>query len=180
MRASPYDRFVVVGTTSSGKSTFAGRLADRLQLEFVELDALHWEPHWREAPDEVFRSRVQTAIRGERWAVAGNYHQVRDLVWPRAQAIVWLDFPLPRLVWQLTNRTARRLLTRELLWGNNVERFWAHLKLWSDESLFHWLFKTYWRRKREYPALFAEPRNSHLTVVHLTSPHEAEAWLAQL
>jgi hypothetical protein len=49
--------------------------------------------------------------------------------------------------------------------------------LWSDESLYHWLFKTYWRRKHEYRQLLSEPRNAHLTVVRFKSPREAEAWV---
>ena len=91
MSPVPYKRLVVIGTTSSGKSTLAQCLATRLGLNFVELDALHWEPNWTEAPLEVFRARVSSAIQAPRWVVAGNYHVVRDLVWPKAEAIIWLD-----------------------------------------------------------------------------------------
>jgi len=176
----PYRRLVVIGTTSSGKSTLARRLANQLGLEFVELDALHWEANWQEAPDDVFRRRTEAAILGASWAVAGNYHQVRDLVWRRAQALVWLDYSFPRVFWQLTMRTIKRLTTREVLWGKNTERLWTHLKLWSADSLFHWLFKTYWRRRREYPQLFAEPRYAHLAVFRFRSPREVDKWLAGL
>ena len=176
----PYQRIVVVGTTSSGKSTMASRLANKLNLDFIELDALHWEPNWVEAPDEVFRQRVEQAVRSGRWVVAGNYSIARDLIWPRAEAIVWLDYPLMTIFIQLTRRTFRRWWTRELLWGTNTESIWSHFKLWSEESLYHWLFKTYWRRKREYPQLFAEPQNSHLKVIQLKSPDDAEFWLSRL
>lgn len=37
----PYQRIVVVGTTSSGKSTLAKALSERLGFKFIELDALH-------------------------------------------------------------------------------------------------------------------------------------------
>jgi adenylate kinase family enzyme len=49
-----YHRIVVVGTTSSGKSTLASQLVEKIGADFIELDALHWEPNWVEAPDEVF------------------------------------------------------------------------------------------------------------------------------
>jgi adenylate kinase family enzyme len=75
---------VVIGATGSGKSTLAERLAARLGGAYVELDALHWEPHWTEAAPDVFRERVERATAGARWVVAGNYGRVRDLVWPRA------------------------------------------------------------------------------------------------
>ena len=180
MAGFPFERLIVIGTTSSGKSTLAGRLADKLGCTFIELDALHWEPNWKEADDAVFRERVESAVRLDRWVSAGNYHQVRDLIWPRAQAAIWLDYSFPRVFWQLTRRTIRRVATREVLWGTNVERFWTHLKLWSDESLYHWLFQTYWRRKREFPRLLAEPRHRHLSLIRFRSPREADAWLASL
>src|SRR5215211_387588 len=67
----PYHHIVVIGTTSSGKSTLAERLAERLDMDFIELDALHWEPNWQEAPLEVFRARVEAATQAKRWVVAG-------------------------------------------------------------------------------------------------------------
>jgi adenylate kinase family enzyme len=176
----PYHRIVIVGTTSSGKSTLAKQLAQKLDLDFIELDALHWEPNWTEAPEEVFRSRVERAIQAEAWVVAGNYHVVRDLVWPRAEAVVWLDYPFLLVFWRLLTRTFRRAITREVLWNGNIEPFWLHFKLWSDESLFHWLFKTYWRRKREFPQLFAQPRNDHLQIVHLRTQKETDLWLEHI
>ena len=151
MSSFPYKRVVVVGVTSSGKSTLAEMLARRFELNFVELDALHWEPNWQEAPLEVFRARVVEAIRAEKWIVAGNYHIVRDLIWPRAEAVIWLEYPFMTVFCQLTRRTFRRWWYKELLWGTNVEPLYMHFKLWSKESLYHWLFRTYWRRKREIP-----------------------------
>jgi adenylate kinase family enzyme len=151
MNPFPYHRIVVVGTTSSGKSTLAYKLAKKIGGDFIELDALHWEPNWVEAPDEVFRKRVEAAINSKVWVVAGNYHVVRDVIWKSAEVVIWLDYPFHIVFWRLLTRTIRRSVTKEKLFADNVESFWMHLKLWSDESLFHWLFKTYWRRKREYP-----------------------------
>ena len=169
---------VVIGTTSSGKSTLAKRLSERLGLDFIELDALYWRANWTPATPEAFRARVETATNSKSWVVAGNYHIVRDLIWPRAQAVVWLDYPFPLVFWRLLTRTLRRGWTQEELWNGNREKFWWHLKLWSDESLFYWLFKTYWRRKREIPILLKFPEHAHLHLIHLRSPREAEAWLA--
>jgi adenylate kinase family enzyme len=173
-------RIVVVGTTSSGKSTLASQLAEKIGGDFIELDALHWEPNWVEAPDEVFRMRVETATHLKAWVVAGNYSVVRDVIWARAESIIWLDYPFRIVFWRLFTRTIRRSFFQEELWNGNRENFWTHLKLWSEESLFHWLFKTYWRRKREYPMLFALPENAHLKVIHFKHPNEVERWLANI
>jgi adenylate kinase family enzyme len=180
MSPFPHKRIVIIGSTSSGKSTLAKQLADRFGYSFIDLDALHWEPNWTEAPLEVFRERVSTATQASGWVVAGNYHIVRDLIWPQAEVVIWLDYSLPRIFWQLTHRTFTRWWKHELLWGTNRENLWMHFKLWSDESLYHWLFKTYWRRKREFPVLLAHPEHQHLTLLHFKHPHETAVWLGQL
>jgi adenylate kinase family enzyme len=180
MTPFPYKHIVVVGTTSSGKSTLAKRLADKFGYNFIELDALHWEPHWTEAPPDVFRARVETATQAPAWVVAGNYHVVRDIVWSRAEAVIWLDYPLPLTFSRLWNRTWKRWWRQEELWNGNRESLWTHFKLWSQESLFHWLFKTYWRRKREYPMLLSQPEHRHLELIRFKHPNETEAWLERL
>jgi adenylate kinase family enzyme len=177
MSVFPYKRIVVIGVTSSGKSTLAERLAKRFDLLCVDLDALHWEPNWQEAPLEVFRDRVEKVMQSERWAIAGNYHVVRDIIWPRADAIIWLDYPFLMVLWQLTRRTFTRWWSQELLWETNRESLWNHFKIWSPDSLFHWLFKTYWRRKREIPLILSQPEHQHLKVIHVKHPNEIDAWL---
>jgi adenylate kinase family enzyme len=180
MASFPYQRIVVIGVTSSGKSTLAEKLAKRLGLNFIELDALHWEPNWQEAPLDVFRARIMKEMESGKWIVAGNYHIVRELVWPRAEAVIWLDYPFLLVLKQLTRRTFQRWWTQELLWGTNRESLWDHLKLWSKESLFHWLFRTYWRRKREYPELLALPEHRHLKLIRFRHPRETVDWLAKM
>lgn len=180
MKPFPYKRIVVIGTTSSGKSTLGKQIADKLALGFVELDALHWEPNWQEADLHVFRDRVENATRSKGWVVAGNYSVVRDIIWSRAEAIIWLDYPFHIAFWRLLTRTIRRAVTQEVLWNGNRESFWWHLKLWSEESLFHWLFKTYWRRKREIPILLARPEHQHLKLFHFKQSGETEKWLMNI
>ncbi len=180
MKPFSFKRIVVVGTTSSGKSTLAKAIAEKFNLDFIELDALHWEPSWKEADVGVFRKRVETATSSQSWVVAGNYRIVRDLIWPKAQAVIWLDYPFHIVFWRMLTRTIRRAVTREELWNGNRENFWIHLKFWSDDSLFYWLFKTYWRRKRETPALLDLPEHRHLELIHFKHPREAEDWINKI
>jgi adenylate kinase family enzyme len=171
-------RFTVVGTSGSGKTMVASHIAQRLGIPHVELDALHWEPGWAEAPLDVFRERVAQALDGDGWAVDGNYSKVRDLIWSRADTVVWLDYALPVIMGQLIGRTLRRIVTREELWGSNRESL--SKALFSRESILLWALQTYRRRREEYPALLSRPEYAHLAVVHLRSPRAARAWLSNL
>jgi hypothetical protein len=127
-------RVVVLGATGAGKSILAQRLAARLGAEYVELDALFWDAGWTPAAPDVFRARVERATAGPRWVVAGNYGRVRDLPWPRADTIVWLDHAFPLVLRRLAARTVRRTVTGEVLWNGNREYFWEHCRVGSGRS----------------------------------------------
>jgi adenylate kinase family enzyme len=171
-------RVAVVGATGSGKTRLAGSLAKRLALPHVELDALFWEPGWRPAPRDVFRERVAAALAVPGWVTDGNYHLVRDLIWSQATTLVWLDYPLPFVLWRLAWRTLHQAITGEALWNGNRDRLRTHLL--SRNSIFLWALKSHPRHRREYPVLLQRPEYAHLAVVHLRSPRETEQWLTSL
>lgn len=171
-------RVVVVGTTGSGKSTLSRELAVTLNLAYVELDGLHWGPKWRQSSDDEFVARVDEALRADGWVVDGNYSKARHIVWRRADTVVWLDYPLPVVMWRLLKRTLRRGLLREELWNGNRENVWEHLI--PSRSLFVWALRTHGKHRREYPAQFSQPEYRHLRSIHLRSPVELDRWLQEL
>jgi adenylate kinase family enzyme len=176
--AMPARRVSVVGTSGSGKTTTARRIAERFDIPHVELDALHWGPGWTPAPRQVFRARVAGEVQGDTWVVDGNYSKVRDIVWNRAEMVVWLDYALPVILGRLVRRTVRRSVKQEELWNGNRESL--RVSLFSRESVVLWALRTYWRHRKEYSALLERPEYAHLTMVRLTSPRSARSWLTDL
>jgi len=169
-------RIAVHGSTGSGKTTLANALARRLGVPHVELDALHWDPGWSEAPLDVFRDRAAAALPPDgRWIVDGNYRVVREIVWGRADTLLWLDYSFPLVLWRLLRRTLWRGLASVELYNGNRESLWTHL--FTRDSLFLWLLKSHWRRRRELPLALAQPEYAHLRVVRFRRPSEAQAWL---
>lgn len=171
-------RVVVVGSTGSGKTTLARQLSRLLDAFHVELDALNWEADWTAAPTDVFRQRTKDALKGATWVVDGNYPAVRDLVWPKATTLIWLDYSLRVLMWRLLRRTLRRTLRKEELWNGNRERF--STQFLGRDSLFIWLLRTYWRRRNEFTLALEQPEHYHLEIVILRSPGATSDWLSGL
>lgn len=171
-------RVVVVGTTGSGKSTLAARLAGLLGCPFIEPDALFWGANWTPVPREEFRAKVAEAIAGDAWTIGGNYSVARDLIWRRADTLIWLDYPLPLVLWRLSWRTLHRIITQETLWGGNVESWRGQFA--SRDSLFIFAVKTHFRRRREMPALLAQLEYAHLCTRHFRQPRATEAWLRRV
>lgn len=145
------DRIAVHGASGSGKSTLARALAVRLGLERTELDALFHRPGWTELPDDEFRAEVARVVAGERWVVEGNYRQVRDLVWARAELVVVLDLPRWTVMRQLLGRTVRRGITRSELWNGNRESLRNLLSVDADRNVVLWSWRTLDRYHTEVP-----------------------------
>ena len=174
----PQPRIVVVGVTGSGKTTTAKRLAQLLNIPHIELDSLHWLPGWVMAETEPFRRSVTEALSGTAWVTDGNYRKARDIIWERATTLVWLDYSLPVILWQLTFRTLKRIITREALWNGNRETWRG--AFFSKDSLFLWAMQSYPTFRKRYPQYLATPEYAHLEVIRLRSRKETERWLEEL
>jgi adenylate kinase family enzyme len=170
-------RISVVGTSGSGKTTLARQISQRLAIPHIELDALYHEPNWAEAPTDVFRKRVQQALSGDSWVVDGNYTKVRDIVWSRADTVVWLDYSLPVIMKRLVRRTFQRVVMQEELWNGNRETWQT---TFSRDSIILWALTTYRKNRKQYPILLSQPEYAHLKVVHLRSPKIRHTWLLSL
>ena len=176
LSAEDLQRVAVIGTSCSGKTTFAKRLAEALNREHIELDAINWLPEWTARPPEEFRKLVEEAIAKDEWILDGNYHRVRELVWSRATTLIWLDYPFRVVLFRALSRTLRRSISKEILFSGNRESL--RMAFMSRDSILLWVLKTYHRRRREYSTLLDE--RPDLRVVVLRSSEQADRFLAEI
>lgn len=71
-------------------------------LPHFEADRFFWTESLEEAPD--FREKVRAAVAGEAWVFEGHFTKVKDLVLPRAEAVIWLKPPFPVVLWRFLKR----------------------------------------------------------------------------
>lgn len=171
-----FRRVAVVGAVGSGKSTLAREIARRIDAPHIDLDGLRYQPDWVEEADETFRRKVVDYVGTDKWVIDGNYADVQDLIWVRAQLLVWIDFALPLVLWRLLRRTFRRLLTHEEF-NSNREQF---RRVFGSKSILIWAIRSHGPRRRRYEELTKNERYAHLQVVRLRSPSEVRTWLASL
>ncbi|HET9979144.1 MAG TPA: hypothetical protein VFQ32_01770 [Ktedonobacterales bacterium] len=172
-------RIHIIGTSGSGKTTLASQFAAMLDIPHVELDAFQWQSDWTPLDKDVFRERLAEALSGDGWVVDGNYLAYRDLTHARADTLIWLDYPLPLVLWRVTTRTGRRLIQRTELWNGNHERLRS---VFSRDSIILWALTSYGRNRRRYRQMMANPDQdvAHLRVIHLRSPRATANWLRNL
>jgi adenylate kinase family enzyme len=175
-------RIVVIGTSGSGKTTMARRLATALGVPMVEIDAINWQPGWRglnaDDPAELVR-RVDAATAGPTWVSDGNYSNLRALLWSRATHLVWLDYPRWVVMRRVIGRSLRRVIDRRELWPGTGNR--ENWRKWARASHpIRWAWATWRRRRTETEARLQDPRYVHLTAVRLRHPREAASVLRRL
>lgn len=168
-------RVLVAGCSGAGKSTVAAALGARLGLPHHELDALRHGPGWVLRPE--FVPDVAAFAATERWATEWQGGEVRALLLPRADLVVWLDLPRRRVFTQLLQRTVHRRVRRVELWNGNVEPpLWT---VFSDpEHILRWAWVSYARNRRRMQALSDEAGAP--PVVRLRSRREVRQWIAAL
>ena len=177
LRSAIVRRVSVVGTSGSGKSTLARELAGILGVPHLELDAVHHQPGWAPLPTDEFRRIVAARAAAGGWVIDGNYGRVRDLVWARADTVVWLDLPKRTVMRQVVWRTLRRVALRRELWNGNRER-WRNFLTWNPEqSVISWAWHKHAPDHATYAAAAADPASAHLRFIRLASRRDVARFL---
>jgi len=164
-------RVLVIGCGGAGKSTLSRKLAPALGLPLVGLDRAYWRPGWIEPSKEEWRAIVEKLVAGPAWLMDGNFSATFDLRMPRADTVIWLDFP---------RRTClRRVLTR-IIKGYGRTR--ADLPDGCPEQFdaeflrFVWNFPT---RSRPNIVDGLARYGAHLRVLRLANDREVSAFLRE-
>jgi energy-coupling factor transporter ATP-binding protein EcfA2 len=174
------NRILILGRTGSGKTTLARQLAAALDVPHVELDSLYFGPDFSTVPLDVLRERTAAAIAGDRWVTDGNKKAVRDLVWPRADTIIWLDYPLSVSLWRLGKRALWRTSVLRAQAAESGGKTGLPKKFLAGARGVFRALRSHRGQRREYPLMFAKPENQHLAVVRLRSPRATSHWLSRI
>jgi energy-coupling factor transporter ATP-binding protein EcfA2 len=172
-------RILVLGRTGSGKTTLARELAAAICVPHIELDALYFGSDFSTVSLSVLQERTSAAIAGDRWVTDGNKSAVRDLVWPRADTIVWLDYPLVVSLWRLGRRALWRTSVLKAQTGERDGNAGLPRQFLLAAKGVLTALRSHKGQRREYPRMFAKQENQHLAVVRLRSPRATRDWLAR-
>jgi energy-coupling factor transporter ATP-binding protein EcfA2 len=171
VNAGEVRRIAVIGCSGSGKSTLASALAAQLGLPYVATDSVFWTADWRPTPAAEVRAWLPAATDAERWVTDGNFDADRDLLWARADLIVWLDLPLAVALGQA--------LRRNLGWWVEGTAVWGGQRMTLAKALdgARHVLRSHGEKRRDYPGWLA-----HLEVptVRISRPARLERWVGDV
>jgi adenylate kinase family enzyme len=168
-------RILVYGVTGSGKSTAAQHIAERTGLPLNLADDFAWEPGWTPVDEQRLRARFAQVAAGDTWVLDTAYGTSLDLVVPRAQLIVALDYPRWFSLQRLVRRSVRRVVTQQPICNGNTES-WRLLL--SRDSILRWHFRSFARKRQRIQQWAAASDGPPVLVVR--RPRALEAFIATL
>ena len=169
------DRILVYGVTGSGKSTAALRIGEVTGLPVTLVDELTWLPGWIPVEADTQLEIIDAITAEDRWVLDSSYGAWLDIVLPRVQLVVGLDYPRWFSLQRLIRRTAHGVVTGAQRCNGNTESLANAL---SRNSIVRWHFSSF-SRKRERIRAWATSPDAPETLV-FSSARELEAWLDSL
>ncbi|XOV84017.1 MAG: adenylate kinase [bacterium] len=176
---SEYRRINVIGTSGSGKSTFAKALADIQQLPYYEMDQLFWKADWEESDDEEFLPRVAQVAALEDWVLDGNYSRTFSIKFKRAQLLIWIDLPFFTTTYRVTRRAISRSLSQKELWPGTGNMESLQRAFFSRKSVIWWSMTHHRSTRIKYRQLMRSDDYAHIAFLHLTSRAQISRLLTQ-
>lgn len=129
------------------------------------------------AEPPAFLSRVASVVALEEWVVDGGYSVVRDVIWSRADTVVWLDYPLAVVLPRLFRRIVARIRDGSELWPGTGNRETIRNQVFTRDPLLWFAIRTHRSRRRRITEMLARPDHAYLAVHRFREPREAERWL---
>jgi adenylate kinase family enzyme len=165
-------RVLLHGVTGSGKSTAAVAIGARLSLPVHLADEeFGWLPGWVQRPADEMRALAAVVV----WVFDTAYGSFRDLVEPRAQVVIGLDYPRWISLGRLVKRTFIRVIDRRPICNGNVETF---RQMFSLDSILVWHFRSFTGKRATMRAWAARAEGPPVMLVR--RPRELDGLLRAL
>jgi adenylate kinase family enzyme len=168
-------RILIYGVTGSGKTTLAEKVAAKTGIPLHLADEIGWNPGWQEVPMDEQILRVEKVVAEDSWILDSAYGKWLDVVLPRTELIVCLDYPRWISLGRLVRRTFRRCCFKETSCNGSQEMISRAL---SRDSIILWHFKAFPNKKRRMNQ-WATHSDGPM-IVTCKSPKDAERWLSAL
>ena len=169
-------RVLFYGVTGSGKSSAARAYAQATGLPVVSADDdIGWLPGWRQRTVEEQRDLAAAIAAQDRWVLDSAYGVGRDVVLPRAELVIGLDYPRWLSLARLVRRTLRRAVTREPVCNGNRETL---ARLFIRDSIIGWHFRSFTRKRQVMRSIHSDPAMP--PAVLFRHPRQLDAWLAEI
>lgn len=167
---------MIIGISAGvGKSTFARKLGEALNIDVYHLDAYYWKPDWVEASLEEFSKAQREMVNQRQWIIEGNYRNTFEIRAEHADTIIYLELPLYVCLYRVVKR-----------WIMNIGRTRPDMGEGCKEKLdwdfIKFIYTTYYPRRRKMNERFQsfQALGSKKEMIKLKSKQEIHSYLKNI
>lgn len=160
-------RILVIGCPGAGKTYFAKRLGEKINLPIIHMDNLYWRKDKTSLNDEELKEKLLPYLKEETWIIDGNYHQNLALRLDYATDVYFLKMPRDECIEGILERIDQP--------RDDIP--WIETKKDAAE-LIAWTLDYEERTKKDEDALLK--KYPHLRVYTFYSRQEVNAYLDKL
>ena len=160
-------RILIIGCPGAGKTYFAKRLGQILNIPVIHMDNLYWNKDKTSITTEELKEKLLPYLEKESWIIDGNYHHTLEMRLPYATDVFILDVPRKDCIQGILNRINQP--RDDIPWVESEE---------DATELIAWTASYGFRTKDEEMALLE--KNKHLKVHIFKSREEANSYLDNL
>lgn len=86
-------KVLILGCAGSGKSTFARKLKDIINVSIYHLDMIWHKPDKTNATFEEFDDKLNEILKKDEWIIDGNYQRTLEMRLKECDNVFLLDYP---------------------------------------------------------------------------------------
>lgn len=161
--------------TGSGKSVAAVRISACTGLPLTLVDELTWQPGWVPVAVQRQRELFGTVVADDCWVLDTAYGAWLDIVLPRVELIVGLDYPRWLSLQRLIRRTLVRAIDKKPICNGNTESVRG---IFSPDSIIRWHFRSFARKRRRMRQWAAAQDGPPVLI--FTRPTDLERWISRI
>ncbi len=104
------NRIAIIGSSGSGKSTFANKLGKKLNRPVIHLDKEYYMSDWKEKfpVKSDWLEFQRKLVAGDEWIIDGNYRSSIAIRLGRADTVIFFDFSKWLCLWRAFKRVFNR------------------------------------------------------------------------
>ena len=120
-------KIMIIGNAGAGKTTFARKLAVKLNIPLVHLDKLYWCGEWQHLSKSEFDVVLQAELEKPEWIMDGNFNRTVAHRLKYCDTVMYFDFPTILCLWGITKRLFTNYgKARSDMGGNCIEKLDAN------------------------------------------------------